>query len=76
MKRKNVPDNRDKFWKVGEHQADNRVLTLKQVSCVGGHTFRQIGFDAECTKCPVGYPLGIGGEVKDGHIYVKGVFLV
>lgn len=76
MKRKTVPDNRDKFWTVGKYQADNKVLTLKQMSCAGRHTFRQIGFNAECTKCPVGYPLGIGGEVREGHIYIKGELVI
>lgn len=39
----------------------------------GNHVFVQVsGTEAECPRCHVGYGLGVGAEVKDGHIYIQG----
>ena len=70
-----LPPANDKFWKVGKEEADNKTLHLKRVSCLQ-HTFVQLGFNAECTKCHIGFQLGIGAEVKEGHIYIKGQLIV
>lgn len=40
------------------------------VTCAGDHFFlRQYGNEAKCAKCPLGYYLSVGMEVKNGHIY-------
>lgn len=40
------------------------------ITCAkGGHVFDRQGQNAKCRKCPVGYPLGVGMDVVDGHIY-------
>ena len=33
--------------------------------------------DAKCRKCPIGYFLSVGAEIKeDGHIYIDGQFVI
>ena len=70
-----LPDNDSKFWEVGREKADNKMLKLQRRSCLE-HEFKQEGFNAECVKCHVGFPLGIGATVEAGHIYIKGQLIV
>jgi len=64
-----------------ELEKDLEGETLKvgpSVTCLKGtHIFRLIkGNEAECTKCPVSYPIGVGSTVKDGHIYHDNQFVI
>lgn len=69
-----LPPDNDPFWKEAEV---NRYKVGPNLACGRGeHKFIQKGAAAECTKCPVGYNLGAGGEVKDGHIYIRGELLI
>ena len=61
----------------------SEVYTLKPpITCSkGGHTFTLKGMDmgmqmAECTNCPVGYLVPLGGEIKNGHVYIHGTLVV
>ena len=36
----------------------------------------QSGTEVRCTKCPVGYPIAIGTEARDGHIYIHGELIL
>ena len=41
------------------------------------HVFKYVtALEVECMKCPVGYPLGPGSQLKDGHIYLHGEFVI
>lgn len=41
------------------------------------HFFKLVSASAaECTKCPVGYPLPLGSEICDGHIYINNKFVL
>ena len=43
----------------------------------GSHEFKyRTGSEVECLKCPIGYPLGPGAILKDGHIYIHGEFAI
>jgi len=72
-----LPDNDNEFWKVGEHEAKNRVHTLQLRNCERGlHTFERRGHDGVCIKCTTGFPLGTGADVVDGHIYINGTKVI
>jgi len=32
--------------------------------------------EAKCTKCPLGYPIGVGNTLKDGHIYKDYILVI
>ena len=69
-----LPSKEDPFWINAEV---NRFQTGPNLICKkGGHKFIQREMTAECISCPAGYNLGAGGEVKDGHIYIKGELLI
>jgi hypothetical protein len=43
----------------------------------GEHEFDYIsGTEVMCKKCPLGYVLTPGSQVKDGHIYIENKLLV
>ena len=62
--------------KVEADIKDHRVQPA--LTCVKGeHYFVQInGTEVQCRKCPVGYNIGPGTTIKDGHIYIHNTFLV
>lgn len=58
-----------------EAQKEGEVLKLgPNLACVkGDHEFKYVtALEVECMKCPIGYPLGPGSELKNGHIYRHG----
>lgn len=62
-----------------EKENESEILRLgENLSCaMADHYFvRNELNEAECRKCPIGYPLGIGSEVKNGHIYIHGEFVI
>ena len=70
-----LPAQEDKFWE----KAETNLYKLKEISCQkGGHEFVYVrtGREAKCRKCPVGYILPIGAEIKKGHIFIKGQLVV
>lgn len=41
------------------------------------HYFKyQTGTEVRCTKCPIGYQVGPGTEVKNGHIVIHGELVI
>jgi hypothetical protein len=43
----------------------------------GEHYFVQVsGTEVRCRKCPVGYNIGPGYEVKNGHVILHGQLLI
>jgi len=52
------------------------------VTCIKGeHSFQVIGMEfgmrqVQCTKCPIGYYLGLNDSLKDGHIYTDNKFVI
>ena len=34
------------------------------------------GTEAECRKCHIGFVLPVGGEAREGHIYLQGEFVI
>ena len=43
----------------------------------GDHEFKyKTGTEIECMKCPIGYPLGPGSVLKNGHVYLHGEFVI
>ncbi len=63
----------------GDDNQFSEVLTVGPIiNCEKGkHNFiLKVGKNAECTKCNVGYYLGIESEVKNGHIYIHGGLVV
>ena len=63
-----LPSQDDEFWK----EAENEICTLKEITCANAkHEFIQKkSMEAKCVKCPSGYPLPVGGIVREGHIYI------
>lgn len=58
---------------------EGELLTISpSVTCTkGNHNFVQVsGTEAECPRCHVGYGLGAGAEVKEGHIYIHGELVI
>lgn len=41
------------------------------------HYFKfKSGVEVYCTKCPIGYPIGPGTEIKNGHITIHGQLVI
>ena len=55
---KEVKEDTSKMIKLGDNLVCNDHYFIRQRN------------NAICTKCPVGYPLGLA-EIKDGHIFVE-----
>lgn len=69
-----LPSNGDVFW----NEAETERVTLKpDVVCQkGGHVFlSRSATEVKCQKCPVGYILTPGSEIRDGHIYLENQLL-
>ena len=57
-----------------EKQKDNLIKLGDNLICNDHYFIRQRN-NAVCTKCPVGYPLGLA-EIKDGHIFIDKEFVI
>jgi hypothetical protein len=66
--------------KVEEKQDDGSTLINIQPSLTcekGRHYFKYIsGMEIKCQKCPIGYQISAGTEVKDGSVYIHGQFVM
>ena len=69
-----LPNNDDEFWK----EAKREICILKEMTCQKKeHEFVQTkSMEAKCVKCPVGYILPLGGEVKQRHIHIFGELVI
>ncbi len=55
----------------------SQMVTLKPNVIGTEHEFRYVtGTEVECMKCPLGYQLTGESELKDGHIYIKGILVI
>lgn len=69
-----LPKSEGEFWKEAQTE---RIKLGPSVTCERReHEFVRYGRDAKCRKCPTGYILSGQEEVKGGHIYLKGQFLI
>lgn len=67
-----LPVSTDKFWE--EAETEQRRLEAKQ-KCQ--HVFERItGAEIACQKCRCGFMVEAGYEVKDGHIFLHGSFII
>lgn len=57
---------------------DGELIHIKpSLNCKDGHYFiYHSSMEVKCMKCPVGYPIGIGTELKDGHLYIHGELIL
>lgn len=65
-----LPESKDEFWK----DAETETLPEKpsRMCAKGQHVFRHTkGLEVKCIKCPTGYILAPGWEVRDGHIVIN-----
>ena len=68
-----LPESKDTFWKDAETET---IPPRPPRTCSQGkHEFKRIGHEAKCS-CGVGYQLGPGTIVEEGHIYLYGKLLV
>jgi hypothetical protein len=60
-----------------EEKSNEQKLSLGPNRVCNEHNFvRRKQSEAYCTKCPVGYYIPPGGELKEGHIYIDGQRLI
>lgn len=55
-------------------EGENETLKLGSnlVCGRGDHYFEyKTGLQAECNKCPLGYPIGPDINIREGHIYIE-----
>lgn len=71
-------DKQEKPEELASDETTERYAVNPPVTCSKDeHSFVQTaGSEATCTKCPTGYNLGAGCEVKNGHIYIVGQLLI
>ena len=63
--------------KKEEVKDESQIHIPKESIIKGEHYFEYIsGTEVMCTKCPLGYGVTAGMEVKDGHIYIGEKLLV
>lgn len=70
-----LPAGDDDFWKGGQNE---KCKLGDSIICDRAlHNFLRVkGNEAQCMKCRMGFYLPIDSDVKDGHIYIKGTFLI
>jgi len=64
---------------LGKQEDGSELVRLKpSLNCKNNeHFFYRIGSqEAWCNKCPVGYPLSFGTEIREGHIYINDEFVI
>lgn len=54
------------------------LLHLKKMSCEkGNHEWEMVATqDVKCRKCPVGFYLPPGGELREGQVYINGALII
>ena len=52
---------------------DQLIKIGPTLMCNRDHYFMyKSGTEIQCTKCPIGYPISQGTEIKHGHVYIHG----
>jgi hypothetical protein len=70
-------DSLTKAQQPSEENQDLLKLGPNLTCRKGSHEFMyKTALEVECMKCPVGYPLGAGAQLKNGHIYIHGEFVI
>ena len=70
-----LPKSDDKFWEGAENE--KMTLGADRVCGKGTHSFIRIKQnEAKCQKCPLGFILPPGGDVKDSSIYIENERLI
>jgi hypothetical protein len=66
-------ENRSEEQSNESEHAGELIRVKDPLTCIKGrHEFAYASaLEAKCKKCPVGYILPEGSEIKDGHIYIK-----
>ena len=65
--------------KLGNHDDGSELIRIgPSVTCGKGEHYFTYKSSQEiiCTKCPIGYPINGFIEIRDGHVYKEGVFLI
>jgi len=58
-------------------EIESEMITLKPSVACEEHEFAHVsGLEVKCKNCPVGYQLGAGAILKDGHIYIGEQLLI
>lgn len=61
-----LPPSGDEFWQYSKKF--NHDMNKIEQKC--NHFFKRMnGREVECVKCHIGFVLGVGWLLKDGHIY-------
>ncbi len=64
-----LPNAGDSFW---PEDADNKEITAgRSLTCEKGQhvfTYGKRANEAKCNRCPIGYILSVGAEIKNGRI--------
>lgn len=73
-----MPEEKKNLDNLAEDKTTERFTVKPSVNCAKNeHYFEYIsGTEVQCTKCPMGYPIGPGTEVRDGHIYIHGTRVI
>lgn len=69
-----LPASNDEYWT--EVEADVKKLRVSEpVKCE--HNFvRMAGNEIKCQKCPIGFFVSPGDELKSGHLYRHGSLVI
>jgi hypothetical protein len=70
-----LPANGSDFWKNAENEkckvGPNRVCDRAL------HEFEMVnGREVKCVRCPLGYVLSVGADIRKKHIYFHGEFVI
>ena len=59
-------------------EPNDQLLKLgSNLICNKDHYFVYQGAsEVRCTKCPIGYPISIGTECRNGHLYIHGELVI
>lgn len=71
-KLKELPASDDKWW----GPADKYSIELEKPKPCKHHFVRISGREVECKQCNAGFFLGPDTELKDGHLYHQGQFMI
>ena len=65
--------------KLGKQEDESELIRVSDdiVCRRGKHYFEyKSSREVKCKKCPVGYPIGVGITLKDGHIYKDCILVI
>lgn len=59
-----------------DEPTDQLIKLGPNLICNDHYFVYKSGTEVTCKKCPMGYPIGPGTNVRDGHLYVHGEFVI